>query len=111
MASLQERFAQPQPVTKLDLAFGGPIRELMPSYAELPEDFRRERDQFSELVSKWFFSGLDVKKITPKDGIDRDAALRHCGAIMCSFEPKHEHKIAGVAWLMSQWFDRAGATK
>ena len=20
-------------------------------------------------------------------------------------QPKHEHKIAGVAWLMSQWFE------
>jgi hypothetical protein len=25
---------------------------------------------------------------------------------MRSFEPKHEHKIEGVAYLMSQWFEK-----
>jgi hypothetical protein len=29
----------------------------------------------------------------------------HLKAIMGSFQPKHEHKTAGVAYLMSLWFE------
>lgn len=100
-----EAFAQPKPVTDVDLAFGGRIADLMPSYEELPEDFRRERDPFSKIVNGWFFNGLHTGSLQAKSGIDKSAALRHCRAIMCSFDPSHEHKIAGVSWLLSQWFE------
>lgn len=100
-----EQYARPIPVTPLDLAFGGDIKKLMPEYRNLPEDFRRERDPFSRIVSKWFFSGLNTETLKAKAGIDKTAAFQHLRAIMCSFEPSHEHKIAGVAWLMSQWFE------
>jgi len=101
----EQHFARPTPVTALDLAFGGDIGKLMPDYKNLPEEFRRERDPWSRLIHKWFFSGLDTSSLKPKEGIDKVVALKHCQAIMCSFSPKHEHKIAGVAWLMSQWFE------
>lgn len=101
----EQRFARPTPVTGLDLAFGGDIEKLMPAYRSLPESFQRERDPWSRLVHKWFFSGLDTSALKPKDGINKAEALKHCQAIMASFTPKHEHKIAGVAWLMSQWFE------
>lgn len=100
-----QQFTKPTAVTPLDLAFGGDIRKLMPAYRDLPEAFRRERDDFSPIVNKWFFSGLDTNALKAKDGIDKTAAFQHCRAIMCSFEPSHEHKIAGVAWLMSKWFE------
>ena len=29
-------------------------------------------------------------------------------AILASFEPKHEHKEAGAAYLLSQWFELRG---
>lgn len=101
----EQQFSKPKPVTDLDLAFGGRIADLMPAYRDLPEEFRRERDPFTRLVSSWFFKGLDTTKLTAKEGVDKDAALRHCRAIMGSFDPSHEHKIAGVAWLMSKWFE------
>ena len=100
-----ESFARPLPVTGVDTVFGGDISKLMPQYRDLPEEFRRERDPFSPLVNKWFFSGLDHKTLKAKEGIDRNAAFAHCKAIMVSFEPSHEHKVAGVAWLMSKWFE------
>lgn len=102
---IRQTFTQPKPVSDVDLAFGGRIADLMPGYKELPEEFRCERDSFSRIVSEWFFSGLDTNVLKAKDGIDKSAAFRHLRAIMCSFEPSHEHKIAGVAWLMSQWFE------
>lgn len=105
MSDEQQNYARPLPVTDVDLAFGGDISRLMPRYRSLPEEYQRETAPFCRLVSKWFFSGLDTKTLKAKEGIDANAALRHCGAVLRSFEPKHEHKIAGVGWLMSQWFE------
>jgi hypothetical protein len=99
---------RPIKVDAVDMAFGGgpgAMAKLLPKYETLPEEFRRERDPFSPLVSKWFFSGLDKKLLKVKPGIDENDAWRHMKTIMGSFEPKHEHKTAGVAYLMSQWFD------
>ena len=100
-----ELFARPLPVNDIDLAFGGSMERLLPRYRSLPEEYQQESAPFCRLASKWFFSGLDTKTLKPKEGIDAQAALRHCAAIMRSFEPKHEHKIAGVGWLLSQWFE------
>lgn len=101
----QQVHARPLPVTDVDLAFGGKMDKLLPLYRSLPEEFQHEHDQFSPLVNRWFFSGLDKTLLKAKDGIDEKMAWRHLAAIMRSFEPKHEHKVAGVAWLMSQWFE------
>ena len=37
-------------------------------------------------------------------GIDGVAAMLHLELLIYSFVLSHEHKIAGVAYLMSQWF-------
>ena len=102
----------PIKVNAVDMAFGGgpgAMAKLLPAYDTLPEEFRRERDPFSPLVNKWFFSGIEKKLLKVKPGIDEIDAWRHMKTIMGSFEPKHEHKTAGVAYLMSQWFDLASA--
>lgn len=104
----EKPFAQPKVVTDVDMAFGGSIRDLMPRYEDIPEDFRRERDPFSKLVHKWFFEGIQTDVVKAKPGVDAKVAWRHLRAIMGSFEPSHEHKTSGVAWLMSQWFDPPG---
>ena len=95
----------PQPVTDLDMAFGGNIDKLLPSYNTLPKDFIRGYSPWCQVVSQWFYKGLDAKSLMPKDDIDKTAAFRHLKAVMGSWEPKHEHKIAGVAYLMSLWFE------
>ena len=41
----------------------------------------------------------------PKEGVDTKKALRHVKAVLGSWEPKHEHKEAGVAFLLNEWFD------
>lgn len=85
------------------------MRRLLPPYEEIPEDFRRERGESKKwhaIQSRWFFSGLPGNtEFKEKPGIDVNAALMHLGAIQGSFDPKHEHKQAAVAWLMSLWFD------
>lgn len=91
----------------LDLAFGGRMKDLLPEYSTLPGNFRSGNDPFTPLVNKWFFSGLEKKALKVKEGIDESDAWRHMKAIMGSFEPSHEHKTAGVAYLMSQWFEKS----
>jgi len=102
---LESIFAKPKEVTGAEIAFGGNMRELLPPYNELPENFRRMRGYWADLTTKAFFEGLSKKDIPePKDGIDKGMALAHIKACLVSFEPKHEHKTAGVAYLFSLWF-------
>ena len=97
----------PKPVTGLDMAFGGAntVRDFMVPMSQIPAEFHRSCGKWIDLVSRWFFSGLPKGTgFIARDGIDKDAALRHLRTIMVSFEPKHEHKEACVAYLMSLWF-------
>jgi hypothetical protein len=94
-------------LTALDVAFGGAahgMRELLPPYESIPKEFRNNRTEWNRLFSDWFYRGLSSLELEPKEGIDKHAALAHIRAVMSSFEPKHEHKEAGVAFLLSQWF-------
>ena len=99
----------PKEVNDLDMEFGPKdLKEYLPAMSEIPENFKYERGealQWIKIANNWFFSGIQNLVITPKIGIDRNIALRHLKTIMSSYEPSHEHKIIGVAWLMSLWFD------
>ncbi len=103
-------FAQPSPVSEAEVTAGGRLDVLLPAYETVPEEFRRERDPFTPLVHQWFFRGLNPEALHARRGINADAAWRHLRAIMASWDPgiarpQHVHKIVGVAYLMSLWFD------
>ena len=102
-----DKLMAPQPVSDLDIAFPADVSKLMPEYAEIPEEFKSWRNPWNTLASECFFSGLEAGRIIPKEGIDEAAAFRHIQCVMGSFEPGHEHKIAAIAYLFSQWFDFA----
>ena len=107
------RWARPSvSVDDLTMAFGpSRISDLLPAYADIPAEFKRG-NAWTEMVDRWVFSGLPKETvITPKAGVDAKQALRHVGACMRSFEPQHEHKTAGCAYLLSQWFDVFGTAK
>jgi hypothetical protein len=90
-------------ISDVEVAFGS-IKGL-PDYAAIPAEFKRHGGtKWNKLMSDWFYSGLKSLRLAPNEGVDKDAALKHVRAIMASFEPKHEHKEAGVAYLMSQYF-------
>lgn len=84
---------------------GGALRRMLPPRDQLPEEFRRRSDPWCDVADRWFFNGLNASELRPKPGIDAAKALRHLRTIMGSFEPKHEHKIGGVGFLMSRWFE------
>lgn len=100
------KWAQPSQVSTLNTAFGT-LRGLLPAMHEIPEDFRdmNARTKWHRMQAQWMFNGLKGDRWTAKPGVDGPTALRHLATIQRSFEPKHEHKVAAVAWLASLWFD------
>jgi len=94
-------------VTGLDLIAGPKnIREHVPNYDVIPYRFKGHRGNlWVELIQEWFHRGLTDFPYIEKPGINRTKALAHIGTILASFDLKHEHKIAGCAYLLSQWFE------
>lgn len=80
------------------------VGSLLPKWEDMPEEFRRERSEWCTLVNDWFHCGLKDDKVPKvKPEFDEMLVWRHLKACMGSFEPAHEHKVAGVAYLMSLW--------
>lgn len=96
---------KPKKVTDADIVFGGKAMTLLPPYANIPDEFKRGTSRWNRVVRDWFFKGLSNCQWIPKEGVDTTRALRHIKAIMGSFEPKHEHKEAGCAYLLSEFFE------
>lgn len=60
----------------------------------------------ADLTRDWFYKGLSEASVPkPKDGIDRDMALRHISTVLRSWEPSHQHKMEAVAKLFANWFE------
>ena len=84
----------------------------LPAWDDIPEDFRRnwhrESHPWCRIPSKLFFKGgkLSDFGLTPKDGVDGGMANRAIRSCLGSWTPSHEHKIAGVAFMLSEWFDK-----
>lgn len=101
-------FSEPTEVSDIDLAFPASVEHLMPVYETIPAEFNlyNGTSPFCKIQSKWFYEGLKDETMPPaKPGIDTTKAIRHLACIQRSFEPKHEHKAAAVAYLMSLWFE------
>ena len=99
------------PIPELsDLEVAFPDKAPILPWDALPEEFRRDwsHNAWCDIASRFFYKGgsLDEFKLTPKDGVDVKKAMRALKAALGSFEPKHEHKMAAVGYMLSQWFDR-----
>ena len=85
-----------------------------PQYDSIPLDFRLRSDFWSDCAQRIFHSGASLEDLgieynTP-EGVDSKvfwmsvkAAMR---ALLQSWDPSHDHKIATVAWCMSEWFKK-----
>jgi len=97
------KWSRPLEVSDLEMAFPAQIRDrLMPPYESIPEEFRRGDGYWMRWQNRWFCSGLPSWP-KGKEGIDAQLAFRHLHCIQSSYEPKHEHKMAAVAYLASLW--------
>lgn len=97
---------KPQKINDADVVFPGNVSRLMIPMDEIPDDFKGHNNFFCEVQEQWFFGGLKAFPFVEKEGIDRRMAMRHLKAIQGSYQPKHEHKSACVAYLISLWFDK-----
>lgn len=101
-----------QPVETPDVlrAFPAQVGHLMPNPHEIPDGYwlshlgTPEEKQWVAIADKWFMYGLsDGVEVHMKEGFDGETCWWHLSTIMRSFQPKHEHKIASIAFLMSVW--------
>lgn len=93
-------------ISDLDLAF--PTSAPLPDWNDIPEEFRQHNGtRFNKIASLIFFKGgrLVDYGLSPKSGIDPRRAFRAIQCCLGSFEPSHEHKEAGVAFMLSEWFE------
>lgn len=98
----------PQEITEARMAFPANVSDLLPPVEAIPDEFGEtgNRDnKWIALVNKWFHEGARGLNLYPHHGTDPSRAFKHLAAIMKSFEPKHEYKIAAVAFLFSLWYD------
>lgn len=89
-------------VSGIDTAF--PTFRTIPELLEEAEKrgFYNDNNPYCRLFSKLFFNG---GKVVFKKDLDPDFQKRgwsYCRSFMGSFEPKHEHKEAICAMLMSE---------
>ena len=93
----------PVPEMKMiDCIFGN--IDHLPKWENIPEEFKNQSNKWVKIQQKWFFEGIKTEGLIPKEGVDKLKAIAALSAIQCSWAPKHEHKEAGVAYLLSEWF-------
>ena len=98
----------PKPVGDASYAFPAfVVGVYLPSVDDIPDRFHDRRDPWVELVGHWFFNGVpEDAAFYPKPGIDSKLAFRHVDACMRSYQPKHQHKEAGCAYLLATFFEK-----
>jgi|GEM_PF-5230466 len=86
----------------IDAAFGAK-RSDYPPMASIPEF--QDRKTYEDIFQTLFFSGgkLDDFGLSIKPGLDRGQVMTAIRALMCSFDPSHEHKASTVAWALHSW--------
>lgn len=109
-------WSKPIEVSDVDLAFPARGVELVPKYDDLPKEFRDDSmcghgeariyfDMVNALISHYhcgdpFPSGFKMELM---EGVVSSKVDRHFRVVVMCYGLKHEHKVAGAAWLLSQW--------
>ena len=102
---------RPVEIEPILLAFPASVQHLMPSPEGIPDRFWRsrqvQRNPWTDLFDQWFFRELSEEvEFHAAEGLDAKIAFHHLLAVMRSYQPKHEHKEAAVAYLASLWFSK-----
>lgn len=85
-----------------DVEFAYSTDRLLPALEDIPEDFRLPRGNiYTQLASAIFF-GKEMPdcRIELKEGVEPEKLKRCIRAHLQSWAPKHEHKIAGVGYMI-----------
>jgi hypothetical protein len=112
--SIEKQMKEWVPIEVDDISVGmGAVNMegILPLMESIPDEFKQRTNEWVNRVDDWFFSGIRLGYIEMKAGIDKKKAFRHLQSIMHSWQPEHNHKVAGVAYLMSMWFEAFEYTK
>lgn len=103
------KWAQPIAVSPVDAAFPASVTgKYLPPIEDVPDEFKRhEGTKWNIFVNNMFFHGWDGvnPSLVTRKGVDAQVGFDQVQACLRSFEPKHEHKEAGVAYLLSLFFE------
>lgn len=89
---------QLESITDVELAFS--TDRLLPSWDDIPQEFK-DGNAYTKLVDALFADvPLPEGNIEMKPGFTPEALNKTVRAHLQSFGPKHEHKIAGVAFMI-----------
>lgn len=88
-------------ITDPECAFG--TTRLLPAVEDIPAEFKSQRGNVYTKIADSIFMGTDMPQgeIEMKEGFDPQAVNRCVRAHICSWSPKHQHKIAGVGYMIS----------
>ncbi len=87
-------------ITKAEFAFS--TERLLPNWNDIPDDFKAG-NSYTQFVEKLFYgSPLPNCNIELKMNIEPESMKQCILAHLSSFAPKHEHKIAGVGFMLYQ---------
>lgn len=92
-------------ITDPEVAFS--TERLLPRWEDIPEEFKKDRGNlYIKLVSALFYGSklpdCGMEFLPEFEDEQAPADLNKCvSAHLQSFAPKHEHKIAGVAYMVS----------
>jgi methenyltetrahydromethanopterin cyclohydrolase len=92
-------------LSPVDVAF--PANPPLPAWDEIPEQFKRGSNDYARVARALFSNGATLSDcgLRVKDGLDAGDVMDVLCACLGSFRPKHEHKMAGVAYMLSEWCD------
>ena len=77
----------------------------LPARDQIAEEHWSGQSPQSKLVTKWFFEGGDASGLIEREGVNRRVALRTLKILMDSRSLEHNHKLAGVAARIAEWFE------
>ena len=100
------KYSKPIKIDAVMAAFpAGVIGHLIPKMEDLPEEFRKNHrhNEFCDKAASLFYNG--GKAGSWKEGIDGPTAAQHLQAVLGSYEPQHQHKMAAAGWLLSLWLE------
>lgn len=90
-----------QSITTLDASFG--TTKYLPAREDIPKEFESSRNPYVRVINAIFHGEkMPDMSINLAPGVQIPLLQRFIRAHLASFEPKHEHKIAGVAYLLSR---------
>lgn len=90
------------PVTDVELAFG--TTRLLPAWEDIPHEFQCAQTKYCEVVAGIFYGNMpnfDVQ-LYPEFASMGQQVFKCLRAHITSWTPKHEHKMAGTAYMLAK---------